>query len=39
MKIKGLTRVQLERKLNYLKKVNPGSRWIKYIGWHLKRKD
>lgn len=35
MKIKGLTKIQLEKRLNYLKETNPTSRWIKYIMYHL----
>jgi hypothetical protein len=35
MKIKELTETQLQKRLNYLKKVNPTSRWIKYIKYHL----
>lgn len=37
MKIKGLTKQQLKRRLNYLKKTKPESRWIKYIKFHLKK--
>ena len=37
MRIKNLTKKQLEKKLNYLKKTNPTSRWIKYIRFHLKK--
>jgi len=36
MKIKGLTKQQLTKKLVYLQKTNPLSRWIKYIKYHLK---
>lgn len=35
MKIKSMNETQLQKRLNYLKKVNPTSRWIKYIKYHL----
>jgi len=37
MRIKGLNQQQLERRLNYIKKKDPYSRWIKYIQYHIKR--
>jgi len=37
MKIKGLTKQQLEKRRNYLEKTNPTSRWIKYIKYHLRK--
>ena len=37
MKIKGLTERQLKKRLNYLEKTRPASRWIKYIKYHLRR--
>lgn len=37
MKIKRLTERQLKRKVNYLKKTNPKSRWIPYINYHLRK--
>jgi hypothetical protein len=35
MKIKDMNKTQLQKRLNYLKKTNPTSRWIKYIKYHL----
>ena len=35
MKIKDMNETQLQKRLNYLKKVNPTSQWIKYIKYHL----
>ena len=35
MKIKNLTKTKLKKRLNYLQKTNPLSRWIKYIKFHL----
>ena len=35
MKIKDMNETQLQKRLNYLKKTNPASRWIKYIKYHL----
>lgn len=37
MKLKGLTVEQLRKRLNYLQKTNPGSRWIPYIKYQLKK--
>lgn len=37
MKLKGLTVDQLRKRLNYLEKTRPGSRWIKYIKFQLKK--
>lgn len=37
MKIKGLSKKQLEKRLDHLRKTNPQSRWIKYIQFHIKR--
>ena len=35
MKIEDMNETQLQKRLNYLRKVNPTSRWIKYIKHHL----
>ncbi len=37
MMIKGLTKTQLAKRLNYLEKTRPNSRWIKYIKYQLKQ--
>lgn len=37
MKIKGLTKEQLEKRVDHLEKTNPKSRWIKYMKFHIKR--
>jgi hypothetical protein len=37
MKIKNLSEEKLRKRLNYLQKTNPGSRWIAYIKYQLKK--
>jgi len=37
MMIKGLTKTQLKKRLNYLEKTRPNSRWIKYIKYQLRQ--
>lgn len=38
MQIKNLSKEQLSKRLNYLEKTKPLSRWIKYIKFHLRKK-
>ena len=37
MKIYGLSKKQMEKRLNYLQKTNSTSRWIKYLKYHLRK--
>jgi len=37
MKIKGLSKEQLKKKLNCIEKRDPSSRWVKYILYHLRK--
>ena len=37
MRIYGLSKQQMKKKLNYLQKTNPKSRWIKYLKYHLRK--
>ncbi|KKN07237.1 hypothetical protein LCGC14_1069050 [marine sediment metagenome] len=37
MMIEGLTKFQLKKRLNYLEKTRPNSRWIKYIKYQLRQ--